>query len=84
MKTILSGRPINAKTALTISLLKDITTPPISYTPVRNAVLGSTGTDPLIGIDYEKKLYSIVIATDDSHEDLAAYNEKRLPTYKGK
>ena len=50
----------------------------------RDAVMRSTETDLLNGIDYERKLYAICMATDDNREGLAAYAEKRVPDYKGR
>jgi enoyl-CoA hydratase len=50
----------------------------------RDAVLRSTETDLLSGIDYERKLYAMIMATEDRDEGLAAYREKRAPRYKGR
>lgn len=56
---------------------------PMAFVAGRDAVLRSTETDLLNGIDYERKLYAICMATDDSREGLAAYAEKRPPAYTG-
>jgi len=58
--------------------------PPMAFVAGRDAVLRSTETDLLSGIDYERKLYAICMATEDSKEGLKAYNEKRTPIYKGR
>ena len=50
----------------------------------RDAVLRSTETELLAGIDFERKLYAICMATEDSREALKAYAEKRAPRYKGR
>ena len=57
---------------------------PLAFVSGRDAVLRSTETDLLNGIDYERKLYAICMATDDNREGLAAYAEKRPPDYKGR
>jgi len=57
---------------------------PIAFVAARDAVLRSTETDLLNGIDYEKKLYAICMATDDCRIALEAYKSKQPPTYRGK
>ncbi len=57
---------------------------PLAFVAGRDAVLRSTETDLLNGIDYERKLYAICMATEDSREGLDAYAEKRAPVYKGR
>lgn len=57
---------------------------PIAFAAGRDAVLRSTETDLLNGIDYERKLYALCMATEDNREGLRAYAEKRPPAYKGR
>jgi enoyl-CoA hydratase/carnithine racemase len=57
---------------------------PMAFMAGRDAVLRSTETDLLTGIDYERKLYAICMATEDNKEGLRAYREKRAPNYKGR
>jgi enoyl-CoA hydratase len=57
---------------------------PIAFAAGRDAVLRSTETDLLTGIDYERKLYALCMATEDNREGLDAYAEKRPPKYKGR
>ena len=57
---------------------------PLAFVAGRDAVLRSTETDLLNGIDYEKKLYAICMASEDSREGLKAYAEERKPVYKGR
>ena len=57
---------------------------PIAFVAGRDAVLRSTETELLAGIDFERKLYAICMATEDSREALKAYTEKRAPEYKGR
>ena len=57
---------------------------PLAFVAGRDAVLRSTETDLLTGIDYERKLYAICMASEDNREGLKAYAEKRPPEYKGR
>ncbi len=57
---------------------------PLAFVAGRDAVLRSTESDLLTGIDYERKLYALITGTDDRNEGLAAYREKRKPDYKGR
>lgn len=57
---------------------------PLAFAAGRDAVLRSTETDLLTGIDYERKLYALCMATEDRAEGLRAYAEKRPPVYKGR
>lgn len=57
---------------------------PMAFAAGRDAVLRSMETDLLTGIDYERKLYAICMATEDSREALRAYAEKRPPRYRGR
>lgn len=57
---------------------------PLAFVAGRDAVLRSTESDLITGIDYERKLYALLMATEDRDEGLAAYREKRPPVYKGR
>jgi len=57
---------------------------PLAFVAGRDAVLRSTESDLITGIDYERKLYAMLMATEDRDEGLAAYREKRPPVYKGR
>lgn len=57
---------------------------PIAFRAGRDAVLRSTETDLLSGIDYEKKLYAICMATEDCRIAMEAYREKNQPTFRGR
>ncbi len=57
---------------------------PLAFAAGRDAVLHSTESDLLSGIDFERKLYALLCGTEDKKEGLAAYREKRAPRYKGR
>lgn len=57
---------------------------PMAFVAGRDAVLRSTETDLLTGIDYERKLYALCMGTEDAREGMRAYAEKRPPEYKGR
>jgi enoyl-CoA hydratase len=57
---------------------------PMAFMAGRDAVLRSTDTDLLNGIDYEKKLYAICMATEDSRIGLRAHFDKVPPVYTGR
>lgn len=57
---------------------------PVAFVAGRDAVLRSTETDLLTGIDYERKLYAICMGTEDGREGLTAFAEKRSPEYTGR
>ncbi len=57
---------------------------PLAFVSGRDAVLRSTETDLLNGIDYERKLYAICMASEDGQEGLRAFAEKRSPNYTGR
>ena len=102
MQLVLTGEPVDAKTAQTIGLVTEVipqtellhrakelarmlgSRAPLAFVSGRDAVLRSTETDLLNGIDYERKLYAICMATEDVRESLSAFAEKREPEYKGR
>ncbi|MBO20829.1 MAG: hypothetical protein CMM26_00410 [Rhodospirillaceae bacterium] len=57
---------------------------PLAFVAGRDAVLRSTESDLMTGIDYERKLYAMLMATEDRNEGLAAFRENRAPVYKGR
>ena len=57
---------------------------PLAFAAGRDAVLRSTESDLMTGIDYERKLYAMLMATEDRNEGLAAFRENRAPVYKGR
>ena len=57
---------------------------PLAFAAGRDAVLRSTESDLITGIDYERKLYAMLMATEDRNEGLAAFRENRAPVYKGR
>ena len=56
---------------------------PMAFVAGRDAVLRSTETDLLTGIDYERKLYALCMGTEDAREGMRAFAEKRAPRIQG-
>ena len=102
MQMVLTGEPVDARTAQSIGLVTEVLPPdrlhqralelarllgtkaPMAFVAGRDAVLRSTESDLLTGIDYERKLYALCVATEDAKEGVRAWREKRLPQYKGR
>ena len=58
--------------------------PPISVRAAKEAILRSQDTTLEVGLEFERKTFYVLFATDDSREGMKAFLEKRKPTYKGK
>ena len=58
--------------------------PPIALRLAKEAVLQAHETTLSQGLEYERKLYCMLFATEDQKEGMAAFLEKRKPTFKGK
>jgi len=58
--------------------------PPISVRAVKQAVLRATDTTLEIGMDYERELFYSLFATEDAHEGMRAFLEKRKPMFRQK
>jgi enoyl-CoA hydratase/carnithine racemase len=57
---------------------------PISVRQAKKAVTASTQMDFKNGYDFEIEAYNRTIGTEDRHEGINAFNEKRKPIYKGR
>jgi enoyl-CoA hydratase/carnithine racemase len=57
---------------------------PISVRQAKKAVTASTQMDFKNGYDFEIEAYNRTVGTDDRHEGINAFNEKRKPIYKGR
>ena len=58
--------------------------PPISLRLAKECVVKAFETTLVEGIDYERKLFYFLFATEDSKEGINAFVEKRKPTYHGR
>jgi len=68
-----------------IKLGKEIASkPPISVRLAREAVTRAFEGRVDDGIEYERKLFYLLFATQDAHEGMHAFVDKRTPTYEGR
>lgn len=58
--------------------------PPISLRLAKEAVTRAFESDLEYGIEYERKLFYYLFATEDAHEGMKAFVEKRRPAYRGR
>jgi enoyl-CoA hydratase len=58
--------------------------PPISIRAAKKAILRATDTTLEVGLDYERNLFYTLFATQDAHEGMQAFLEKRKPIFKCK
>jgi len=58
--------------------------PPLSIRAAKQAILRATDTTLEIGLDYERNLFYLLFATEDAHEGMRAFLEKRKPIFKCK
>jgi len=58
--------------------------PPIALRLAKDAVLKAHETTLSEGLEYERKLFYMLFATEDQKEGMSAFIEKRRPTFKGK
>ncbi len=57
--------------------------PPIAVQFAKDAILKSYDLPLEAGLDYERRSFSLLFASDDMREGMAAFIEKRQPTFKG-
>ena len=57
---------------------------PISVRQIKKAINVSTQTDLTTGLAFEIQAYERMISTEDRHEGVRAFNEKRKPQFKGR
>jgi enoyl-CoA hydratase/carnithine racemase len=57
---------------------------PISVRQIKKAINASTQTDLTTGLAFEVQCYERMISTEDRHEGVRAFNEKRKPQFKGR
>jgi enoyl-CoA hydratase/carnithine racemase len=58
--------------------------PPLAVRLAKQAVLAAEETSLAAGLDYERRLYELAMATEDRVEGMAAFIEKRRPEFKGR
>ena len=58
--------------------------PPIAVRLGKQAVLAAEETALTAGLDYERRLYELAMATEDRIEGMTAFIEKRKPDFKGR
>jgi enoyl-CoA hydratase/carnithine racemase len=58
--------------------------PPVAVRLGKQAVLGAEETTLAAGLDYERRLYELAMATEDRVEGMTAFIEKRRPEFKGR
>jgi enoyl-CoA hydratase/carnithine racemase len=58
--------------------------PPLAARLAKQAVLGAEETGLSAGLDQERRLYELAMATEDRVEGMQAFLEKRKPTYRGR
>jgi enoyl-CoA hydratase len=58
--------------------------PPISIRAAKEAILKAQDTALEVGLDFERKSFYMLFATEDGKEGMKAFLEKRKPNFKGK
>jgi len=58
--------------------------PPISIQAAKEAILKAQDTPLEVGLEFERKSFYTLFATEDAKEGMKAFLEKRKPTFKGK
>ena len=58
--------------------------PPVAVRLGKQAVLAAEETALTAGLDYERRLYELAMATEDRVEGMTAFIEKRRPEFKGR
>ena len=60
------------------------TKPPISIRSAKEAILRAQDTTLEVGLEFERKAFYMLFATEDGKEGMKAFLEKRKPNFKGK
>lgn len=100
MELILTGRQFGAEEALSMGLINKIaplssyldeakrlateiaSKPPLAVRLAKEAVLRAASTSE--DIEFERRLFALLFATDDMREGMTAFIEKRKPVWKGR
>jgi len=68
-----------------LSLARQLTQkPPLALRLAKDAVLKAHETSLSQGLEYERKLFYLLFATEDQREGMTAFLEKRAPQFKGR
>jgi enoyl-CoA hydratase len=68
-----------------LALAKEIAAkPPVAVRLAKEAVLKAFDTTLEAGLDYERKAFYLLFATDDRTEGISAFLEKRKPVFRGR
>ena len=67
------------------AIAKEIATmPPLALAMVKESIMKSFDTTIEMGLDYERKVFYMLFASEDMKEGMNAFIEKRKPEWKGK
>ena len=58
--------------------------PPLSVRAAKEAILKAQDMTLELGLEFERKTFYMLFATDDGKEGMRAFVEKRKPSYKGR
>lgn len=58
--------------------------PPLSVRAAKEAILRAQDTTLEVGLEFERRAFYLLFATEDGKEGMKAFLEKRKPTFKGK
>ena len=58
--------------------------PPLAVRLAKQAVLAAEETAMSAGLDHERRLYELAMATEDRVEGMNAFLEKRKPEFRGR
>jgi enoyl-CoA hydratase len=102
MEMVLTGAPIDARTAEQLGLVNRVVPveqllaeakalamavaakPPLSVKLAKQAVLKAFELPLTEAVDFERRLFYLLFATEDAKEGISAFVEKRQPTFRGR
>ena len=77
--------PVEVLADEALALAREIAAkPPLSVRLAKEAVLKTFETTLEAGLDYERRSLTLLFGTEDAHEGMTAFLEKRRPTYHGR